>query len=102
MADKSNAEKHLEIAKIIWYVAYKNNEKMDTELASAKNKTGVFMKYKNLIAPRAWDVNYVDPFDNDEPGTEAAAWVIGALAIGMDMRDRLQAFASQNGVVLNG
>jgi hypothetical protein len=92
----------LKIAVLNWLIVDGASQKMDAELASAKKKQGVCMKYKSMIPARAWDENYVDPFDVGNPDDPATGWLIAGIAVGMDMRDRLKTYATEHGVSLNG
>ena len=94
------AEHALLISVLHWDVMFNASEAMDAELDGAKKKQGVCMKYKSMIPKRAWD--HPEPFDVGSLDDPATPWAIAAIAIGMDMRDRLQTFADKHGVNLNG
>lgn len=94
--DKSD----LLISALNWEVMLNASERMDDDLANAKKKQGICMKYKSMIPARAWE--HPEPFDVGHPDEPATPWMIASIVIGMDMRDRLQSFANQHGINING
>jgi len=84
----------LQVAQVSFRVMQDANDRMDAELAGAKNKRGAYMKYLHVVPPKAMSA---DPWDF-EASKESGPWWASVIAIGMLMHERLQAFAKENGI----
>ena len=71
------------LALIYFDYCKKNAESFDAELAKAKNKQGILMKFKHSISPKAW----ADDWSQDE--SMGKAWWLGARAYECEIRDKL-------------
>ena len=67
---------------------------MDAELASAKNKSGIFKKYISMIPPFALSDS---PWSFEGPDHTRPIWN-ESIAIGINMKQRLDSFATANGI----
>lgn len=74
------------VARTYFRVCMDMAEKFDEEIAAAKNRTGIALKYAHFISPKAWAGDW-----SDEDQGEALAWWMGARAFEIEVRDKLQA-----------
>ena len=69
-------------------------ESMQADMETEKNKSKVVHKYGNLVGAKAWVSGY-------ETGLDAVkdAWILGCLAIQVEMIENLKNYAYANGLV---
>jgi hypothetical protein len=87
--------------KLFWYIdfltfkVYQDSaESMHADMKTEKNKSKVVHKYGNLFGAKAWISDY-------ETGLDAVkdAWILGCLAIQVEMIENLKNYAQANGLV---
>ncbi len=77
------------VAAVHYVAMLEANERMDGDLARAKNKSGIVSKYMHTIPNRSKPDWQGDPFDFESKSSFESLYYSAAIGIGMHMYDRL-------------